>query len=60
MKLKLLFLPLLLTASTVFADMPKVGDVAPPFEGQDQDGKTVKLQIVRTLGMKWKMRLLIL
>lgn len=43
MKLKLLFLPLLLTASTVFADMPKVGDVAPPFEGQDQDGKTVKL-----------------
>jgi peroxiredoxin Q/BCP len=43
MKIKLLIASLFLTAATVFADMPQVGDVAPPFEGQDQDGKTVKL-----------------
>jgi thioredoxin-dependent peroxiredoxin len=28
---------------SIFADMPKVGDTAPQFEGTDQDGKTVKL-----------------
>ena len=28
---------------SIFADMPKVGDTAPLFEGTDQDGKTVKL-----------------
>ena len=27
----------------IFADMPKVGDTAPSFEGTDQDGKAVKL-----------------
>ena len=43
MKMKMLIAALFLTATTVFADMPQVGDVAPPFEGQDQDGKTVKL-----------------
>jgi peroxiredoxin Q/BCP len=42
-------LPLLIAASmlvpavTTFAAMPKVGDTAPLFVGQDQDGKTVKL-----------------
>ena len=43
MKLKLLLVSLLLSTATVFAEMPKAGDTAPPFEGQDQDGKTVKL-----------------
>src|ERR1035438_3536392 len=42
MKLKLLLVSLLLSTATVFAEMPKAGDTAPPFEGQDQDGKTVK------------------
>ena len=43
MKLKLLFLALLVSATNIFAAMPKAGDPAPSFEGQDQDGKTVKL-----------------
>ena len=43
MKLKLLLASLLLSTATIFAEMPKAGDTAPPFEGQDQDGKTVKL-----------------
>lgn len=43
MKLKLLLTSLLISTTTVFADMPKAGDTAPAFEGQDQDGKTVKL-----------------
>ena len=34
---------ILSSAATAFAAMPKVGDTAPLFEGQDQDGKTVKL-----------------
>ena len=34
---------ILFSAATTFAAMPKVGDAAPSFEGQDQDGKTVKL-----------------
>ena len=43
MKIKLLLASLLLGTATGFAEMPKTGDTAPPFEGQDQDGKTVKL-----------------
>ena len=43
MKLKLLVTSLVISATSVFAEMPKAGDTAPPFEGQDQDGKTVKL-----------------
>ena len=43
MKLNLLLASLLASASTILAEMPKTGDTAPPFEGQDQDGKTVKL-----------------
>jgi peroxiredoxin Q/BCP len=31
------------TAATMQAAMPQVGDTAPPFTGQDQDGKTLKL-----------------
>ncbi len=34
---------ILFFAANSFAAMPKTGEVAPPFEGQDQDGKTVKL-----------------
>jgi thioredoxin-dependent peroxiredoxin len=33
----------LFAVSTLAAGMPKAGDVAPLFVGQDQDGKTVKL-----------------
>ena len=33
--------PILFSATTTFAAMPKAGDAAPPFEGQDQDGKIV-------------------
>ncbi len=33
----------LFAVSTPAAEMPKVGDTAPLFVGQDQDGKTVKL-----------------
>jgi peroxiredoxin len=33
---------ILFSAAATFAAMPKVGDAAPSFEGQDQDGKTVK------------------
>ena len=43
MKLTLLLASLLATTATAFAAMPKAGDTAPAFEGQDQDGKTVKL-----------------
>jgi peroxiredoxin Q/BCP len=39
----LLAAAILFPAATVFAAMPKAGDTAPLFEGQDQDGKTVKL-----------------
>jgi peroxiredoxin Q/BCP len=34
---------ILFSAATTFAEMPKTGDAAPLFEGQDQDGKTVQL-----------------
>ena len=34
---------LLLFATTTFAALPKAGDPAPLFTGQDQDGKTVNL-----------------
>ena len=43
MKAKLLFALFLMFTLPIFADMPKVGDTAPSFEGTDQDGKTVKL-----------------
>jgi peroxiredoxin Q/BCP len=43
MKLNLLFAPLLLVATSVFAEMPKAGDPAPPFAGLNQDGQTVSL-----------------
>jgi peroxiredoxin Q/BCP len=43
MKIKLLAALLLLSATSLFAEMPKAGDLAPSFEGQDQDGKTIKL-----------------
>lgn len=43
MKLTLLLASLLVTTASAFAAMPKAGDTAPAFEGQDQDGKTVKL-----------------
>ena len=34
---------ILFSAAATFAAMPNAGDAAPAFEGQDQDGKTVKL-----------------
>jgi len=34
---------ILISASTAFAAMPKAGNTAPAFTGQDQDGKTVNL-----------------
>ena len=43
MKLNLLIATLLITATTVFADLPKVGDTAPSLEGKDQNDQTVKL-----------------
>ncbi len=39
----LIAVSILFSAATTFAAMPKAGDAAPSFEGQDQDGKTVKL-----------------
>jgi len=35
---------LLLSVTNIFADVPKAGDTAPLFAGQDQDGKTIKLK----------------
>jgi len=43
MKIKILLTALLVSASTLFAALPKAGDAAPSFAGQDQDGNTVKL-----------------
>lgn len=43
MKLKAIALFLLLAATTVMADMPNAGDVAPSFSGTDQNGKPVSL-----------------
>ena len=43
MKTKILLAALLVSASATFAAMPQPGDSAPPFAGQDQDGKTIQL-----------------
>jgi peroxiredoxin Q/BCP len=43
MKIKLLLAALLISTTTLFADIPKAGDTAPTFAGKDQDGKTVSL-----------------
>src|ERR1035438_5022495 len=43
MKLKLLLTSLFISATSVFAAMPKAGDPAPLFTGQDQDGNAFKL-----------------
>ena len=43
MKIKLLLASLLISATTIFAAMPKAGDTAPLIGGQDQDGKDFKL-----------------
>ena len=43
MKLKLLVTSLFISATSVFAGLPQVGDTAPLFTGQDQDGKEFKL-----------------
>jgi peroxiredoxin Q/BCP len=43
MKLNLLLASLLLATTTLFAAIPKAGDTAPLFTGQDQDGKVVNL-----------------
>jgi peroxiredoxin Q/BCP len=34
---------IIFSAATTFADLPKVGDTAPLFTGQDQDGRTFNL-----------------
>ena len=43
MKLKLLLATLLISATTIFAAMPKAGDTAPLITGTDQNGKDFKL-----------------
>jgi thioredoxin-dependent peroxiredoxin len=43
MKLKLFLAALLISATTIFAQMPKAGDTAPQFTGTDQNGKDFKL-----------------
>jgi peroxiredoxin Q/BCP len=43
MKIKLLLAALLISATTIFAALPKAGDPAPNFAAPDQDGKTVSL-----------------
>ncbi len=44
MKIKLLLAAALITTSTtIFAAIPKAGDVAPAFAAPDQDGKTISL-----------------
>jgi len=43
MKIKLLLASLLISATTIFAAMPKAGDTAPLIAGQDQDGKDFNL-----------------
>lgn len=43
MKIKILFTALFMFSLSVFADMPKAGDIAPLFTGLDQDGKTFNL-----------------
>src|SRR5271168_3825243 len=43
MKLKLLLASLLISTTTLFADIPKAGDTAPQFTGTDQNGQDFKL-----------------
>jgi len=43
MKLKLLFTSLLVSTTSLLAALPKAGDPAPLFSGQDQDGQAFKL-----------------
>jgi peroxiredoxin Q/BCP len=43
MKIKLLLAALLISATTIFAAMPKAGDTAPLITGTDQNGKDFKL-----------------
>jgi thioredoxin-dependent peroxiredoxin len=43
MKLKLLLAALLISATSLFADIPKAGDTAPLITGTDQNGKDFKL-----------------
>jgi peroxiredoxin Q/BCP len=43
MKIKLLLAALLISATTLFAQMPKAGDTAPLVTGTDQNGKDFKL-----------------
>src|SRR5271169_7092153 len=43
MKLSLMIASLFISATSMFAAMPKAGDPAPLFTGQDQDGKEFKL-----------------
>lgn len=43
MKLKLLFTSLFVSATSLFAALPKAGDPAPLFAGQGQDGREFKL-----------------
>jgi len=43
MKIKFLLAALLLATANLFAAMPKAGDTAPAFSGQDENGKTVSL-----------------
>ena len=43
MKIKFLLAALLLSTATLFAAMPKAGDPAPAFSGENQAGKTVSL-----------------
>jgi peroxiredoxin Q/BCP len=43
MKIKLLLAALLISATTIFAAMPKTGDTAPLISGTDQNGKDFKL-----------------
>ncbi len=43
MKIKLLLATLFISATTLFAAMPKAGDTAPQFSGTDQNGKDFNL-----------------
>src|SRR6266568_1126607 len=43
MRTNLFLAVILFAATTVFAEMPKTGDTAPAFTGNDQDGKSVSL-----------------
>jgi peroxiredoxin Q/BCP len=43
MKIRLMLTTLFLSITSIFAAMPKAGDTAPLFTGQDQDGREFKL-----------------